>query len=315
MSDVVCIGMACTDILIRGADLSTPFVEESKKCEETAIGIGGDATNEAIIMSRLGVNTKLLTGLGDDSIADFIETALKKENIDLSDVNYTEGSRSLMNVIVVHPDGQRNFINTGVMPPAAQFSPNLDAVRSAKIVSLASIMTPPLNTPENVRAVLTAAKEGGATVCADIIYNKRACSLADLGDCLKNVDYIFPNQDEASGLTGATDIDEMADILLGYGIKNVIIKVGKDGSFVKNANERFYIPCVGPRGIDTTGAGDNFAAGFITALNEGKSLRDCCLFASATAGLACQFMGANTGVKSKEQVEKFLKENMPKGEF
>ncbi|WP_288627486.1 PfkB family carbohydrate kinase, partial [uncultured Citrobacter sp.] len=60
--------------------------------------------------------------------------------------------------------------------------------------------------------------------------------------------------------------------------------------------------------IDTIGAGDNFASGFISALLEGKSLRECALFANATAAISVLSVGATTGVKNRKLVEQLLDE-------
>ena len=65
------------------------------------------------------------------------------------------------------------------------------------------------------------------------------------------------------------------------------------------------VPAIsGIKAIDTIGAGDNFAAGFITALLDGKELINCAQFANAAASIAVQNPGATTGVLNKEQVEK-----------
>lgn len=308
--DVVCVGIACADVLIRGVDLSTPWTEESKRCESVVLGVGGDATNQAIVMSRLGVDVSLLTCVGDDDIGGYIKNILGSAGVDVSTVYEKKGVDSSLNVIVIHNDGQRNFINSGISD-SVFFEPDLEQLKGARIVSIGSMMVPPFVTVESIKRVVEAAKSNGSIVCADVCYNAKACSLAELGSVLNGIDYIFPNEEEASLLTGETDLDKMADCFLGYGVKNVIIKIGKDGCFVKNADKRMFMPVVGRTVVDTTGAGDNFAAGFITALSEEKSLTDCCLMAAATAGISIQHMGANAGVKSRRQVEDFLNENMP----
>ena len=98
----------------------------------------------------------------------------------------------------------------------------------------------------------------------------------------------------------------MADYFLSCGIKNVVIKAGKQGCFFKNQLESFTVPAFSVKAVDTTGAGDNFASGFITALLEGKNHRECCRFAHAVAAIAVESVGANVGVKSRGQVEEFL---------
>ena len=90
-----------------------------------------------------------------------------------------------------------------------------------------------------------------------------------------------------------------------YGIQTVLIKIGKDGVFVKNRESSRVYPAIGKKVVDTTGAGD-FAAGFITGLVEGKELSGCVELAAATAGVAIQSVGATTGVTGRSQVEEHL---------
>jgi sugar/nucleoside kinase (ribokinase family) len=190
------------------------------------------------------------------------------------------------------------------------FEPDLEEIKDVKIVSLGSMMIPPFVTVESIDRVVKKAKEIGAIVCADVIYSP-GCSMEELGKngTLQYIDYIFPNEEEARLLTGKDTVEEMADVLLGYGIKNVLIKVGAEGVYIKNQDGVIRVPAVGHIVVDTTGAGDNFAAGFITGLVEGKDLTECAYLAAATAGVAIQYIGANTGVKSREQVEKHLEAN------
>lgn len=308
MAEIVCIGYACADVAIRGTDLGTPFTEEFKFYDNMMLGVGGDAANEAIVMAHLGKDVKLITGLGDDSVGDFIESVFSSANIDTSAIHRTESSVSSMTLVVVQKDGQRNFVIPKEYPKSSLFEPQLDAAKGASIVSLGSIFSPPLTTAGRVHRIVRELKSDKTLICADVVYTPTdpECSLEKIKDSLKYIDFIFPNEEEARGLTGKDTLDQMADQFLAYGVKNVLIKIGKDGCFFKNKTDRFFSPCIGPKGIDTTGAGDNFAAGFITALSEGKSLKECCIFAAAVAGVGCQAIGSNAGVKSRAQVEEFL---------
>ena len=129
-------------------------------------------------------------------------------------------------------------------------------------------------------------------------------TIEDVREALSYIDYFFPNYDEAAVLTGKTDIDEIADVLLTCGVKNVILKIGKRGCLVKNAKERFITPAY-PKAtvVDTTGAGDNFASGFLSFLMEGKKLREASQFANCAASLAIEKIGATAGITSREQAD------------
>lgn len=305
-TDVLCIGISCADVLIRGVDLSTPFESESKPAENVSIYAGGDAANQAIILSRMGVGVKLVTGIGKDPIGRLIENIFDEAGVDTGGIVYGSGS-SAVNVVVIAENGQRNFINSG-LPDSVQFTPDIDQIRDVGIVSIGSIGVPPFTEADSVERVVKKAKREGAVVCADVIYNPMGCSLKQMEKALAYVDYMFPNREEAGLLTGKTDLNEIADVFLGYGVKNILIKIGEDGVFVKNKDMCRVFPAIGGKVADTTGAGDNFAAGFITGLTEGKDLEGCAELAAATAGVAIQYVGANTGVQSRAQVEKHLQD-------
>ena len=306
--DVMCIGISCADVLIQGVDFLKPFESETKSAEAITVNVGGDAANQAIILSRMGMKVKLMTGLGKDEIGSMAQKIFENNGVDMTDSVFNEQNPSAINVVLIDSDGQRNFINSGV-PKSVFFEPNTDVVQGAKIVSLGSIGMPPFMWADSIEKVVKKAREEGAIVCADVMFNPNSCSLEEMKEALNEIDYIFPNEEEAKLLTGKNDLDEMADVFLNFGVKTVLIKIGKDGVFLKNKEIRKKFPAIGKKVLDTTGAGDNFAAGFITGLIEKKPLEECVGLASAFAGVAIQYIGANTGVRSREQVENHLKNN------
>ena len=300
--DVLCVGMCCVDVLIRGVDLHTPFTEESKRADMTVLSVGGDALNEARVLARLGDKVILQTAVGEDTSAALIREEVASSGVDISGI--TVGMESTpMNIVIVAPDGQRNFINTGRFS-FANYEPDLSLVEKARIVSMGSMMVPPLHHPELAAAIAKKAKESGAIVCADCGRGSDGLTLEDYAETLKNLDYIFPNLDEALSLTGATTVQQAAECLYHYGVKNVVIKTGKHGCYLLNAEGGTEIPTYTHLPVvDTTGAGDNFAAGTIHAILEGRTPAEACRFGNGVASVAIQVMGASTGVKSLAQVE------------
>lgn len=304
--DVICVGQTVADVLIRGVDLATPFDGEMKRCDATAIGVGGDATNQSMVMSRLGLKTKLISSVGNDDLGEFLRMIVRKAGTDVSDMIVSDSHPSFMTVVVISPDGQRNFINTGVRN-IIDFHVDPGVIIGAKVVSIASLLIPPFTTLESVEGLIDTAKENGSIICSDVVY-KDGASLETFASVWPKIDYVFPNDYEAQLLTGKEDIDGMADVFLDCGVKNVIIKIGKRGCFFKNKDTRVVVPTFDSPVIDTTGAGDNFASGFIAAMLDGKSPEECCFYGNAVASVACRFIGANTGVRNREQIEEFLKQ-------
>lgn len=305
-TEVLCIGLSCVDVLIKNVNLATPFTEEAKAAEYVSLGIGGDAANEAVVLSKLGHSVGIMTGLAEDDTGKYIMNYLENSGVDFSKSQVASEGESPVNVIIIQKNGDRNFINSGT-PKAADFIPDSSDVENVKIVSLASLFMPPFTKCSNLLNVAKKAKEIGAVTCLDVIVGPDS-KLDDYREALQYIDYVFPNEEEASLLTGRRKLYDMAQVFLDYGIKNVIIKTGKEGCYVRNREEFYNVPGYVVHNVaDTTGAGDNFAAGFISGLLQGKSLKDSCRYACGVAGVAIQYQGGCTGVQSRRQVEEMIK--------
>ena len=112
-------------------------------------------------------------------------------------------------------------------------------------------------------------------------------------EVLAKVDYLTPNETEAVTLVGKESLDQfqnieqLADELLGFGVRNVVITLGEKGAFVKGAGVAQHVPAFQMDNIvETTGAGDAFAGGFAVALAEKKSLVEAVRFGCAVAGIS-----------------------------
>lgn len=299
--DVLCVGLCCIDVLIRGVDLSTPFDAESKHADSTTLSVGGDALNEARVLARLGDRVALQCAVGRDVGAQLIRSAVAESGADICGIT-AEMDATPMNVVVIQPDGQRNFINTGLLS-YGDYDPDPALLSRARVVSLGSLMVPPLHRPERAERIARQAKEAGALVCADCGGLSGGWRLQDFAGVLSQLDFIFPNLEEALSLTGASTAETAAEVLYGFGVKNVVVKTGSRGCYLRSAEGGTAIPTYTHLPVvDTTGAGDNFAAGTIHALLEGKSPAEACRFGNGVASVAIQVIGASTGVKSLAQV-------------
>ena len=306
MADVICIGAAVVDIPLRPVSKNI-FDIESYPVDRIAMTIGGDAINEATIISRLGYKTALMSKVGEDAAGKFILDFCQKEGIDTEALNIDPKVDTSINVGLVTEDGERTFVTNrnGSLWKTDITDVDFSRFKGARLLSLASIFNCPLLDNKSLVQIFKKAKEEGMIICADMIKPRFSEKLEDIGEALGYIDYFFPNYDEACLLSGEKDLEAIADSFLKYGVKHVIIKTGKEGCFIKTKEKSVKVPAIsGIKAIDTIGAGDNFAAGFITALLDGKELINCAQFANATASIAVQSPGATTGVMNKKQVEK-----------
>lgn len=308
--DVICIGAAIVDIPLQPVS-RTIFDVESYPLNKISMTIGGDAINEATIISRLGYKVALMSRVGKDVVGDFIINACKKDNIDYSSVHVDPDIDTSINVGLVTEDGERTFVTNrnGSLWRTTIDDVDFSRFHTARLLSLASIFNNPLiNGPALVK-IFQEARANNMIICADMIKSRLGEGLEDIREALSYLDYFFPNYEEACLITGKTELDDIADVFLGCGIQNIVIKIGKRGCFIKNSKERCVVPSYkNAKAIDTIGAGDNFVAGFITAILEGMPLQDCGRFANVTASVAVESVGATTGVQSREQVDRRMQE-------
>ena len=302
---VVCVGLTVTDILVRPLD-QISLNRDVSFVDDIACAVGGDAFNEANALARLGVPVKLLASVGSDMWGDFIMKKGSEAGIDMEYVTRNRDYSTTVTVVLIRSNGERNFICSG---GAAMHQPieslDIPTIEKAKIVSLASLYAS-RETDQALLAAAKTAKKAGAIVIADTRLNLEVCNLEAQAEFLPLLDYIFPNYDEACIVTGEKSLDKIADAFLKHGVKNVVIKTGKNGCYIQNVNERLSVPTYkNAKCIDTTGAGDNFAAGFIYGLSKDLPIRICAAYANATASVSIQYVGAG-GVKNFQEVEDMM---------
>lgn len=308
--DVVCIGVVLLDLPVGPVDEHF-FHRETTMVDRIRLTTGGDAFNEAVILSRLGKKTALIGHIGKDLAGEMIVKRCTEEGIDYEGMLIDKEAETRLNIVMIDQDGQRRFLKTQTKVSGSFLPEEIDfsLIKRARAVSLASIFSSKLRNIDTIFKIVQTAREHQTVTFADMVPMTGGEGMMDIQEILPYIDYFLPNLEEARLLTGENTPDEMADCLLRNGVGNVIIKLGKDGCFIKNAKERYLLPAYPAQVIDTTGAGDNFAAAFIASALDGKSLRDCGSFATAAAALSTEEAGAVEAVKNKKQIEAYQKEN------
>ena len=312
--DIAIVGAAIADLQVYPVTKGIASTA-SWSAEGMEMKVGGDAINEAFVMTRLGHRVRLVSCIGNDSTGHFLLAQCDANGVPADYIRVDPGKITSMNVGLIWEDGERTFINnkSGSIWTFGPGDLDLASIDGARMLSFASIFNNPLLDGAFMVKLFERARSQGMLIAADIVAAKNGETIGDIREALSYIDYFFPNYDEAAALTGKTDIDEIADVLLMSGVKNVILKIGRRGCLVKNAQERFITPSY-PRAkvVDTTGAGDNFASGFLSFILEGKSLEEASRFANCAASLAIEKVGATAGIASRseadERYEAYLRE-------
>lgn len=107
-------------------------------------------------------------------------------------------------------------------------------------------------------------------------------------------------------LTGKEDPEDIAQVFLDHGVKVVGLKMGERGCYIRTADVQLSIPRYQVQAVDALGAGDAFAAGFLTGVVKGWDLEQTGRFANAVGALCVTALGATTGVRSLEETLEFM---------
>ncbi|MBR3355783.1 MAG: carbohydrate kinase family protein [Oscillospiraceae bacterium] len=308
--DMICAGMALVDSIIKGFD-PKPVSASGFRAESGSLNVGGEAVNESITASKLGMHVAILCALGDDGAGRLVESELLRNGVDLSLIVQPEEHFTPVTTMFVRNDGSRQSITNRAH--TANFHPErfVSSFLNTQSLILGSLFRAPFDDPQVIFSVVSSAKKAGVLVVADTkLPNFRFMTLDDIKDSLQNIDFITPNEDEARYFTGKENPEEMADVFLSYGVSNVIIKMGSKGCFFKNASETVTLPAYKIDAVDATGAGDNFVAGFVSELVKGNTVKNALSFANACGAICTTAVGANTALKDREQVMNFLSEHI-----
>jgi ribokinase len=297
--DLVTIGHLLMDIRIFVDQFPKP--DEEEKAEKLSLGGGGSAANVAVGASRLGVKSEFVGAIGFDAFGRVLLEELQHEGVDVTHVKVLAAVNSGLTVLSVDKKGQViMFGYTGASDMLRPSDINRSCISNAEHIHITGLSL------DVAVAAAKMAREANIVVSIDPGRIMSRLGISELSPLLENATQILLNHEEAKQLTGRDDLDDAASILFKTGPKTVIIKRGSKGVFGATPDSKISVPVYPVKVVDTTGAGDAFSAGFITAQLEGKNLKESLEFANATANLKITKVGARA-LPTRKTVERFLK--------
>lgn len=311
MIDIACIGILVADVIAKPVD-KIPAAGLLERISSIKIFSGGCAMNAGIDMAKIGLDIAVLGKVGKDSFGDFLESELIKNNIDVRGISRDDELQTSASVVLSASSGERSFLHTvGANGSFCEADVNYDVIADSKIVFVGGTMLMDAFDGEDCAKVLKKAREMGKTTVLDTAWDSKGRWMEVLRPCMPYIDYFIPSVDEAIELSGKEKPEEIADVFFDMGVKKVVIKLGSKGCYGREEKdgEGIFVPSYKVDAVDTTGAGDSFCAGFLTGLSKGLSFKDSMRFANATGAHCVMAMGASTGIKSFDEIYKFMEEN------
>ena len=308
MGTILAVGNGVIDISVRSIN-ELDFNADTHLLSDLQMSTGGDTMNTAIHLTRLGIDVALVCRNGDDAFSSIIRDKMVSEGISTRFMKVIPGGKCSVALVVVNDDGERSFyVRRGVNSEVCIDDVDLDTLGEYRIVHSSNYYVLPKLMGDGAARLFAEAKRQGCTTTLDITHDMTGRWMETLQGCLPNIDYFLPSFKEARAVTKTDDPLKMAQILMDAGVRNVIIKMGSDGCYFKNAQQEFHVPAFDVPVVDTTGAGDSFVAGFLAGLANGWDNADSCRFANALAANCVQYLGATTGRMDREAVERFIEQ-------
>lgn len=269
--------------------------------------MGGNGANTSYALARLGVPVRLVSVVGDDNYGDEMLAGLRSAGVDTGPVGRAWGA-SATTIALVRSDGNRLFlhkpgVNLHALPEPVEFSRS--RMQGVTRFHVANPFSLPAFRPHAAES-LRRARAAGLQTSLDAAWDSQGRWILDVGPCLPYVDLLFVNEEEAHMLTNLEDPSQAARALREAGAGTVVVKLGPQGCLVLASGGEFSAPAFNVDVVDTTGAGDCFAGGFIAALHRGLPLRDAAGFANAVGALSVRRVGSVAGLLSWDETQEWI---------
>ena len=297
---VVALGAHILDVLGRPVT-EIPAGQGGTLIEEIRLSPAGAAGGAAVTLAKLGASVISAGAVGSDDAGHVLVGALERFGVDCSRLARRTDVQTSCTILPIRPNGERPALHViGANGTFGLDDVPWDAIASSSFLHVGG---PEFLGPENALEILARARAAGVTTTCDVLADGWPELLEMLAEALAEVDYLFPNEEQAVALTGASSADDAAVALLSRGIGCVVMTRGADGASVFASDaDRIDVPAFPVEVVDTTGCGDAFVAGFIRGLSLGRDRRGAALVGAATASLVATGLGSDAGDFDLERV-------------
>lgn len=309
MKKVIGMGNALTDMLVsmqndsvlekfglpKGSMTLVDVALQRKVSESTAgfprtLSLGGSAGNTIRAMAKLGAEVGFIGKVGRDNTGIFFESEL--ENLGIEPKIFKGEGRSGRCLALVSPCGERTmvtFLGAALELSAEEIEPEIFSGYDCLYIEGYLVQN-----HELIKSAVKSAKECGLKVAIDLAsFNIVEENMEFLTILVRDyVDILFANEHEAAAFTGVEDPRECTNIISEM-CELTIVKIGIKGAYIKEqGKELIHVGIMAAaKRVDTTGAGDFYAAGFLLGLTQGLNLRQCGTIGAIASGKVIEFVG------------------------
>jgi 5-dehydro-2-deoxygluconokinase len=286
--------------------------------EVTSFGkfLGGSPTNVAVAAHRYGLNTAVITKVGDDAFGRYLKQELTRLGVDNRYVGvYPDLITPVVFCEIFPPDNFPLYFYRNPSAPDMQIQSSeldLNAIREAGIFwfTVTGLSEEP---SRSAHLTALAARGNKRHTIADLDYrpmfwNSPAEAREQIDKIWGSVTVAVGNREECEVAVGEVEPDRAADALLDRGVEIAIVKQGPKGVLAKTKNERVEVPPYFVDVVNGLGAGDSFGGALCYGLSKGWALEQILQFANVAGAIVASRLECSTAMPTEAEVVEVLKE-------
>jgi 2-dehydro-3-deoxygluconokinase len=286
-----------------------------RECATAQVSFAGAESNVAIGLARLGCRVSWLSAVGIDPVGDRVLRQLRAEGVGVSRVRLDPVRPTAMMLrdrVTWTEPSVYYWRDTSAFNHAVG-----DLVKSCDWSGVGALLlsgiTPALNARGEAatRDIIAAARKRGIPIWFDINHRRKLWTeqqaVQRLRPLLGALDILFTSEDEGRMLTAQRKPEDIGQALLGFGARQVILKLGVRGVYAFDARGKVFCPPFKiETEVDPIGAGDGFDAGFLSGVIAGRPVEECLMRGSACGAMVCLTDGDWEGLPTPAEIERFV---------
>lgn len=305
-NEIVVVGELNVDLIANGLS-SKPLFGQEILARDFEITLGSASAIFASGAAKLGRKVTFISRIGNDDFGNFCLESLRQKNISTDHIHVNESSKTGVTIVLSTPRDRALVTYLGAIAELSIADISLDALENHQHLHLTSYFLQ-TGLQADFSFLMREAKQRGLSISFDPNSDPTQNWDEKIYEVIAQTDILFLNETEARQLTRQENI-EAAIQELGKYCPTVVIKLGKDGAVGIDNGEVVKVEGFTIEAVDTTGAGDSFAAGFVHAYLDKKDLRECLKTGNACGALSTTRAGGTAAQPADAQLESFLKEH------
>ena len=286
---------------------------------------GGAPANVLVALNKLGHKTAFLGKVGDDMHGTFLRETLAANGINIDGLIQDPNFFTTLAFVALDENGDRSFSFARKPGADTQLAPEdlpRDIIADSRVFHVGSLSMTDEPARSATKEALKCAQDAGCVISYDPNYRDSLwtgpeAAAEQMRSILPYMDLVKISAEECPLLTDLNEPADAAKALLDQGVDVVVVTLDADGAFVATKDGAQIVESFRVDAVDTTGAGDSFWGGFLTAFCEsGKKPEDVTLadavkfttFGNAVASLCVRTRGAIPAMPSRDAVEALLAE-------